>query len=204
MAKVKTQKKARNGSSKLQLTRKQLESVTKIIGVVDLEAFFNIEKDKITTKVVDGSHVSLIELTWPAEAFQNYETTEQVVGVDSLKDLLFAVKTAGMNDTITIEVDKYSNYTISTEYQTAQIRSLDDRNNPEVKSPILDGTDYAQVFDVPSDFLRTALNGLDRKSQLVNFGVDGRNIHIFASNLDGDKWDYNFECKKKYGNFTKL
>ena len=48
MAKVKTHKKAQNGSTKLQLTRKQLESVAKIIGVVDLEAVFKIKKDKIT------------------------------------------------------------------------------------------------------------------------------------------------------------
>ena len=95
MAKVKTHKKAQNGSTKLQLTRKQLESVAKIIGVVDLEAVFKIKKDKITAKVVDGSHVCLLELTWPAEAFQNYETTEQEIAVDNLKDLLFAVKTAG-------------------------------------------------------------------------------------------------------------
>ena len=105
MAKVNTEIEARNGSTKLELTRKQLESVAKIIGVVDYDAVFRIKKDKITTKVVDTPHVSLIELTWPANAFQNYETTEQVIGVENLNDLLFAVKTAGMKDTITIEID---------------------------------------------------------------------------------------------------
>ena len=58
MAKVNTAIEARNGSTKIQLTRKQLESVAKIIGVVDYDAVFRIKKDKITTKVVDGAHVS--------------------------------------------------------------------------------------------------------------------------------------------------
>lgn len=200
MAKVNTEIEARNGSTKLQLTRKQLESVAKIIGVVDYDAVFRIKKDKITTKVVDGAHVSLIELTWPAEAFQNYETTEQEIGVKDLKDLLFAVKTAGMNDTITIEVDANSEYTISTKYQTATMKSLDPESIHQPRSPDFTGHDYAQVFDVPSDFLRTALTGTGRKSDLIDFGIDGRKIKIFASG-EGEKWDYNFECDE--GETTK-
>tara|TARA_B100002019_G_C21269853_1_gene601570 strand:+ start:3294 stop:4100 length:807 start_codon:yes stop_codon:yes gene_type:complete len=200
MAKVKTEIEARNGSTKLKLTRKQLESVAKIIGVVNCDALFRIKKDKITAKRVDGPHVSMIELTWPAEAFQNYETTEQEIAVNDLKDLLFAVKTAGMQDTITIEVDANSEYTISTKHQTATMKSLDPKSFNEPSSPDFTGHDYAQVFDVPSDFLRTALNGLDRKSQLVNFGIDGKKIKIFASG-EGEKWNYNFECDE--GETTK-
>jgi hypothetical protein len=209
MAKVNTEIEARNGSTKLKLTRKQLESVAKIIGVVELQTVFRIKKDKITAKVVDGAHVSLIELTWPAEAFQNYETTEQEIGVNDLKDLLFAVKTAGMNDTITIEVDANSEYTISTKYQNATIKSLDPKSFHEPRSPDFTGHDYAQVFDVPSDFLRTALTGTGRKSDLIEFGIDGRKIKIFASNGKGEKWDYNFECDegettKKYSRHAKM
>ncbi len=209
MAKVNTEIEARNGSTKLKLTRKQLESVAKIIGVVELQTLFRIKKDKITTKVVDGSHVSLVELTWPAEAFQNYETTEQEIAVDNLKDLLFAVKTAGMNDTITIEVDANSEYTISTEYQNTQMKSLDPKSFHEPRSPDFTELDYAQVFDVPSDFLRTALTGTERKSNLIDFGIDGRKIKIFASNGKGEKWDYNFECDegettKEYPIHTKM
>ena len=200
MAKVKTHKKARNGSTKLQLTRKQLESVAKIIGVVDLQAVFRIKKDKITAKVVDGSHVCLLELTWPANAFQNYETTEQEIAVDNLKDLLFAVKTASMNDTITIEIDASMTYTVSTKYQNAQMKSLDPELIKEPGSPNMHGMDYAQVFDVPSDFLRTALTGTDRQNNLVNFGIDGREIKIFASSSH-QNWTYNLECKK--GETTK-
>lgn len=210
MAKVKTQKKARNGSTKLQLTRKQLESVAKIIGVVVYkETVFRIKKDKITAKVVDGSHVSLLELTWPAEAFQNYETTEQEIAVDNLKDLLFAVKTASMNDTITIEIDANRTYTISTKYQTATMKSLDPASINEPRSPELAGLDYAQVRAVPSDFLKKGLIGTERKSDLINFGIDGRKIRIFASNVKGEKWDYNFECDegettKKYSRHAEM
>jgi len=202
MAKVNTGIQAHNGSTKLELTRKQLESVAKIIGVVDLEAVFRIEEDKITAQVVDGSHVSLISLTWPANAFQNYETTEQVIAVENLKDLLFAVKTAGMKDTITIEVDANSEYTISTKYQTATMKSLDPKSISQPRSPDFTGIDYAQVFDVPSDFLRTALTGTERKSDLIDFGIDGRKIRIFASNVNGEKWDYNYECDDE-GETTK-
>ncbi|MAR96207.1 MAG: hypothetical protein CMG17_07475 [Candidatus Marinimicrobia bacterium] len=208
MAKVNTEIEARNGSTKLKLTRKQLESVVKIIGVVDDSPVFRIKEDKITAQVVDGSHVSLISLTWPANAFQNYETTEQVIAVDNLKDLLFAVKTAGMKDTITIEVDANSEYTISTKYQTATMKSLDPASISEPRSPDFTGLDYVQVFDVPSDFLRTALTGTERKSDEIDFGIDGRKIKIFASN-EGGKWDYNFECNevettKEYTRHAKM
>jgi hypothetical protein len=200
MAKVNTEIEARNRATKLELTRKQLESVAKIIGVVNDRAVFKIKKDKITAKVVDGPHVSMIELTWPAEAFQNYETTEQEIGVDNLKDLLFAVKTAGTNDTITIKVDANSEYTISTKYQNATMKSFDPTSRNQPRSPDFTGHDYAQVFDVPSDFLRTALTGTGRKSGLIDFGIDGRKIKIFASSSH-QNWTYNFECKK--GETTK-
>ncbi len=194
MTNVKTKIEARKGSTRLQMTRKQLESVAKILGVVDYSSVFRIKEDKITAKVVDGAHVSLIELTWPANAFQNYETTEQVIAVENLKDLLFAVKTAGMKDTITIEIDANSEYTISTKYQVATIKSCDPNSINEPKSADFTGLDYAQVFDVPSDFLRTSLIGTERKAYLVNFRIDGKNLKIFASNGKGEKWDYNFEC----------
>ena len=193
MTNVKTKIEARNGSTKLQLTRKQLESVAKILGVVDYDAVFRIKKDKITTKIVDGSHVCLIELTWPANAFQNYETTEQVIGVGNLNDLLFAVKTAGMKDTVTIEIDADCAYTISTRHQSANIKTTDPNTIREPRSPDFTGLDYAQVFDVPSDFLRVALAGIKRKHYLVHFGIDEKNLRIFATH-EGEKWDYNFEC----------
>ena len=206
MTNVKTKIEARNGSTKLQLTRKQLESVAKILRVVDYDAVFRIKKDKITTKIVDGSHVCLIELTWPANAFQNYETTEQVIGVGNLNDLLFAVKTAGMKDTVTIEIDADCAYTISTKYQTSRMKSLDPESINQPRSPDFTGMDYAQVFDVPSDFLRTALTGIKRKHHLVNFRIDEKNLKIFATHSErygrsGEKWQYNFECDE--GETTK-
>ena len=208
MAKIHTEIEARNGSTKLELTRKQLESVVKIIGVVDDSPVFRIKEDKITAKVVDGSHVSMLGITWPANAFQNYETTEQEIAVENLKDLLFAVKTAGMKDTITIEIDADRAYTVSTEYQNTQMRSLDPKSFNEPRSPNMHGMDYAQVFDVPSDFLRTALTGTDRQNNLVNFGIDGREIQIFASS-EHQNWTYNFECDegettKEYPIHTKM
>ena len=193
MTNVKTKIEARNGSTKLKMTRKQLESVAKILGVVDYSSVLRIKEDKITAKIVDGSHVSLIELTWPANAFQNYETTEQVIGVENLNDLLFAVKTAGMKDTITIEIDADCAYTISTRHQSATMKSSDLNSIREPMSPDFTGVDYAQVFGVPSDFLRVALAGIKRKAHLVHFRIDEKNLKIFATH-EGEKWDYNFEC----------
>ena len=146
MTNVKTKIEARNGSTKLKMTRKQLESVAKILGVVDYSSVLRIKEDKITAKIVDGSHVSLIELTWPANAFQNYETTEQVIGVENLNDLLFAVKTAGMKDTITIEIDADCAYTISTRHQAATMKSSDLNSIRVPMSPDFTGVDYAQVL----------------------------------------------------------
>ena len=113
-----------------------------------------------------------------------------------------------MKDTITIEVDANSEYTISTKYQTATMKSLDPASISEPRSPDFTGLDYVQVFDVPSDFLRTALTGTERKSDEIDFGIDGRKIKIFASN-EGGKWDYNFECNevettKEYTRHAKM
>lgn len=180
--------------NKLELTRKQLESFAKIIGTVSDSMVLNIEEDKIQTEVIDMGYISMMEFTWPADAFQTYEVKNPTkVEIVNLKDLIVAGKTAGMRDTVSITIKEH--FGVSTNNSEAKINAnigtdeLNNRKGPHNPIETLKGCDFAEAKGIRIDFLKTALDGTSRISDLTDFSLIDNKLGITASTSSED-WKY--------------
>ncbi|HHZ74156.1 MAG TPA: hypothetical protein EYN58_03060, partial [Candidatus Poseidoniales archaeon] len=112
--------------------------VIDILSTLVEEARFNFEEDKLVVRVVDPSHVAMIQLEVDSAAFESYDVTESVLGLE-LSKISKLVQLAGAGDLIVIN---YNDSVGKVEFQVGEIertiRPLDRQNMQEPNVPELD------------------------------------------------------------------
>ncbi|HIO57127.1 MAG TPA: hypothetical protein EYN30_00410, partial [Candidatus Poseidoniales archaeon] len=91
--------------------------VIDILSTLVEEARFNFEEDKLVVRVVDPSHVAMIQLEVDSAAFESYDVTESVLGLE-LSKISKLVQLAGAGDLIVIN---YNDSVGKVEFQVGEI-----------------------------------------------------------------------------------
>ncbi|HIA24302.1 MAG TPA: DNA polymerase sliding clamp [Candidatus Poseidoniales archaeon] len=154
--------------------------VIDILSTLVEEARFNFEEDKLVVRVVDPSHVAMIQLEVDSAAFESYDVTESVLGLE-LSKISKLVQLAGAGDLIVIN---YNDSVGKVEFQVGEIertiRPLDRQNMQEPNVPELD-TDISVSLS-GAKFAR-ALKAADQVGDLVTFSIDQTR---FSINVTGE------------------
>jgi len=154
--------------------------VVDILSTLVEEARFNFEDDKLVVRVVDPSHVAMIQMEVDSAAFESYEVTDSVLGLE-LSKISKLVQLAGAGDLIVID---YNDSVGKVEFRVGEIertiRPLDRQNMQEPKVPELD-TDISVSLS-GAKFAR-ALKAAEQVGDLVTFSIDQTR---FSVNVTGE------------------
>lgn len=171
----------------ISLTRRQLENFTKISSILTEKIRMQISKDGISATIVDPSHVAMMKWEWPANSFTSFEIEQEgEIALDDLKDLLTAVKTAGMSDIIKIRIEDIS-IEIETKFMVASPNTIDWKMIIIPKMPDFSKLIGCHVNGVSVTWMKEASNGIYRKSELGSLSADTETGQI---NLSVPNWNY--------------
>lgn len=171
----------------ISLTRRQLENFTKISSIMEESIRMQISKDGISASIVDPSHVAMMKWEWPANSFTSFEIEQEgEIALDDLKDLLTAVKTAGMSDIIEIRIEDMS-IEIKTRFMTASPNTIDWNLIVMPKMPDFSKLIGCHVNGISVTWMKEACNGMNKKADIGNLSADTETGQI---NLSVPNWNY--------------
>ena len=167
----------------LNITARQdlMRTIVDILTVLVDEARLNFHEDRLEVRVVDPSHVAMIQMEVDSAAFEAWECDEVAIGIELVK-LCDLIKLAAEGDSL-IEMqydDNDGRLNIQIGEIDRVIRPLDRQAMLEPRVPDIDLDCKASLAG--AKFSR-ALRAAKQVGDLVTFSLDGQQ---FSVNVSGD------------------
>ncbi len=158
------------------------EVMTALTAMVD-EARLNITPGGISVKAVDPANVAMVSMTLEKEAFESFEATDGVLGIDLTK-LSGFVEMADNNDVIELELIEDTHKLKITFRGLSYTLSLLD---PEAmrKEPKIPSLDLPVEISISGTDFKYGLKAADKIAEYVSFGVDAE-VSKFYLSASGD------------------
>tara|TARA_B100000459_G_C8521065_1_gene176174 strand:- start:8 stop:748 length:741 start_codon:yes stop_codon:yes gene_type:complete len=166
----------------LNVTARQdlMSKIIETLGVVVEDARFDFSENGLEVRVVDPSHVAMIQMNIDAAAFETWELDETKLGLE-LRKIKELVSLGGPTDMIEMAYgDETGVLTVNLGKIDRNIRPLDNSTLtpptlPELKLPCkvtISGADFTQ-----------ALRAARQVGDLVNFSIDANSftVHVLGS-----------------------
>ena len=166
----------------LNVTARQdlMSKIIETLGVVVEDARFDFSENGLEVRVVDPSHVAMIQMNIDAAAFETWELDETKLGLE-LRKIKELVRLGGPTDMIEMAYgDETGVLTVNLGKIARNIRPLDNSTLtpptlPELKLPCkvtISGADFTQ-----------ALRAARQVGDLVNFSIDANSftVHVLGS-----------------------
>ena len=166
----------------LNVTARQdlMSKIIETLGVVVEDARFDFSENGLEVRVVDPSHVAMIQMNIDAAAFETWELDETKLGLE-LRKIKELVSLGGPTDMIEMAYgDETGVLTVNLGKIDRNIRPLDNSTLtpptlPELKLPCkvtISGADFTQ-----------ALRAARQVGDLVNFSIDANTftVHVLGS-----------------------
>ena len=155
---------------KIKGLRRHIENVFKQLSILTHERIdFVVTKKGIKGVIVDGMHIAMMKLFWPANSFEHYEIEKEgTLRVTNTIDVIHTMKTAGLNDLVSLQFDGH-NLQINTENAKTTLSVAED-SVMEPKTPDLSNM-TTLVENVPVNWYKEAISGCARKSALAEFRI---------------------------------
>jgi proliferating cell nuclear antigen len=156
-----------------------MRTIIDTLNVVVEEARFDFNEDALNIRVVDPSHVAMIEMNVDAAAFERYEVENSSLGFDlpKMKDLL-SLATSG--EMVEMDYDKNGQVNINLGKIDRVIRPLDPAN---LSPPNVPDLPLNAMVDLNGNDLSQALRAARQVGDLVNLSLEE---NLFTVHVSGD------------------
>lgn len=156
-----------------------MRTIIDTLNVVVEEARFDFGEDSLNIRVVDPSHVAMIQMNVDAAAFERYEVEDTSLGFDlpKMKDLL-SLATSG--DMVEMDYDKNGQVNINLGKIDRVIRPLDPAN---LSPPNVPDLPLNAMVDLKGNDLSQALRAARQVGDLVNLSLEE---NLFTVHVSGD------------------
>ena len=158
------------------------EVTTALTAMVD-EARLNITPDGLSVKAVDPANVAMVSMTLEKDAFESFEATEGVLGIDLTK-LSGFIEMADNEDVVELElIEDAHKLKIAFRGLSYTMSLLD----PEAmrKEPKIPSLDLPVEISISGTDFKYGLKAADKIAEYVTFGI-GENAAMFYLSASGD------------------
>jgi len=161
----------------LNVTARQdlMSKIIETLGVVVEDARFDFGEGGLEVRVVDPSHVAMIQMNIDAAAFDTWEIDESKLGLE-LRKIKELVSLGAATDMIEMAFNAESGvFTLNLGKIDRNIRPLDPST---VNSPNLPNIDIPSTIEINGASLAQALRAAKQVGDLVNFSIDGNSFTV--------------------------
>ena len=168
----------------------KIKEVTNALTIMVDEAKFNITPSGMFVKAVDLANVAMVSLTLEKEAFESFEATEGILGIN-LQKLSSFVEMADSEDTVALELDE-ENHKLKVEIRGLSYTML--LLDPESmrKEPKIPSLDLPIEISINGTDFKYGLKAAEKIAEYVNFGIDAKVSNFYLS-ASGDTDDVIYE-----------
>ncbi len=150
-----------------------------ILSTIVEEARMVFDADKVVARVVDASHVALIEMELDGAAFEAWEADETTLGLE-LQKLRDLVGLAGADDLIDLSHDDaLGSVNIVVGEVDRTIRPLD---HSLMKNPRVPDLDLVNKATIQTSKLNRALKAAKQVGELVTLSLDPKQFSLHVAN----------------------
>ena len=168
----------------------QIKEVTNALTAMVDEAKLNITPGGVSVKAVDMANVAMVSMTLEKDAFESFEATDGILGINLTKLSSF-IEMADNEDVVAFELDEEKHKLKIGIRGLSYTMSLLDPESMR-KEPKIPALDLPVELSISGTDFKYGLKAAAKVAEYVIFGVD-ENVSIFYLSASGDTDDVIYE-----------
>lgn len=168
----------------------KIKEITSALTALVDEAKFKITPDEISVKAVDPANVAMVSATLTKKAFESFEATDGILGIN-LNKLSSFLDMAGNEDDVTLELIENMHKLNIDIHGLSFTMALHDPETMK-KEPKIPSLDLPIELSISGTDFKYGLKAADKIGEYVRFGVDADASKFYISS-DGDTDDVIYE-----------
>ncbi len=168
----------------------KIKEVTNALTAMVDEIRFNITPGGVSMKAVDPANVAMVSMTLEKDAFESFEATEGILGIN-LDKLSSFIEMADNEDVVALELDEEKHKLKIDIRGLSYTMSLLDPESMR-KEPKIPSLDLPVEISISGQDFKYGLKAADKIAEYVNFGMDAKVSNFYLS-ASGDTDDVIYE-----------